>query len=164
MPIGQFGAPFLIYKDKKSQREWANDEHGCFAAYLGPVQKTIDQHFFYRFETKRICIRDSYHVLQKRPSEWDVCTQTNDKIFKILYEKKELLEDMYLPFDGSEVLTKDTPSTTFDSSNEYNVVPIPIASSSHGMTLQKRIRIIEDYNSDDSYTDDNKEVMHVLPQ
>ena len=102
MPIAQFGAPFLIYKDKKSQREWAFDEHGCFAAYLGPVPKTIDQHYFYRFETKRICIRDSYHILQNRPSEWDMYTKSNDKTFKILYEEKDLLEDMYLPFDGSK--------------------------------------------------------------
>ena len=32
------------------------------------------------------------------------------------------------------------------------------------MTLRKRIQIIEEYDSENSDTDDNEEVMHVLPQ
>ena len=100
----------LICKDKKAQREWAFDEHCCFAAYLGPVLKRLDQHYFYRFETKRICIRDSYHILQKSPSEWNMHIQSTDKTIKILYKDKNLLEDMYSPFDGSEVLNEDVPS------------------------------------------------------
>ena len=159
-----FSTLFLIYKDEKAQREWAFDVHGCFDAYLGPVTKTIDQHYFYRFETKRICIIDSYHILEHRPSEWDSYIASVDKIFKIQYEDEDLLKDLYSPYNGSIItIQNDTTEPKEPSESESEEVH---DTNQHSMTLTSRIRIINSssMSDNDSNDSDDSEKVHVIQQ
>ena len=89
LPIGRFGAPYLILIDK-SAIQWKFGEHGMFAAYLCPDMQSKDVHFFLRWDTKRVCRRRSYRALEFVPDKWaDIQV---DKELRINFEDKDDME------------------------------------------------------------------------
>ena len=86
LPIGRFGAPYIIVVDK-TQKDWKFDTNGTFAAYLCPDERSKDVHFFYRWDTKRVCRRRSYRALDFVPDEWKKTKV--DTALRITFETSE---------------------------------------------------------------------------
>ena len=86
LPIGRFGAPYIILVDT-AQKEWKFDSNGIYAAYLCPDERSKDVHFFYRWDTKRVCRRRSFQALDFVPTEWK--NDKPDRALKIIFETQE---------------------------------------------------------------------------
>ena len=101
LPIGRFGAPYIILIDT-TQKDWKFDSNGVYAAYLCPDERSKDVHFFYRWDTKRVCRRRSFQALDFVPEEWK-----NDKPEKALKICFETTQDKTI-WDENNMYTEKT--------------------------------------------------------